>query len=133
MGCQEAEPQAASRWAAYGARLSPSTLQPAAHSHSCEGTSSSEKNKLQASAQLQAIFLLSEDLLLSMPPLDCKGGYVGVICNSCIVKYLSHVVLSNPDKKKPSSLNKDTCILVTFPYNCNIQGSQTLITTQAVL
>lgn len=73
--------------------------------------------------------------LFSMPPFHCKGSYVSVLCNSCTVKYLSHVALKQPrgEKKanqKPSSLNKDTCILVTFTYNCNFQGNQTLITTQ---
>lgn len=51
-----------------------------------------------------------------MPPFACKGGYVEVICNRCIVKYLSYVVLRNLDKKtKPNQFFKERC-----RYSCNI-------------
>lgn len=41
-----------------------------------------------------------------MPPFHYKGDYVRVICNSCTVKYLSHMALNYPDRKKTTQFFK---------------------------
>lgn len=120
-----------------GARLRPFTLQPAAWSHRCEGSMwpmLSSKKKVSDKPKHSYNWFFSYLNIFYFP---CLPLIAKKVMLKSSVKCLSHVVLSNLDKKtKPnqtSSLNKDAGILVTFPYNCNFQGSQTHTTTQAVL